>query len=435
MLLRFGVTNFASIRQPMEISFVASRAIKDRGPELFPVAPRRDALPVLLIYGANASGKTTVYSALRTMRSHVLSSFARRAPDARIEFTPFALDEESKDSPTVLECDFLIDQVRFHYGFEYDSKSYRREWLYSYPEGQPRLLFDRDVKTKTISFGKHLKGQNRVIESFARDNSLFLSAAAQYGHQQLSDVYHFFAHKLLFVGSSFTVDGTVKNLSGELDPRIISFLKMADTGIAGARFEKVATNKDQLDLYQDISKVLLPRILNSNEKFDGDFNFPSHTSKLSLGHLGANGKPVYLDFNTESRGTVRLIHLLQTALKALDRGGTLVVDELDVSLHTLLAREFVAIFSRSETNPRSAQLLATTHDTNVLSSNYVRRDQVWFAEKSVYGDTTLFPLTDMRTRGSDNLERGYIQGRFGAVPYLGSLSDFIRADSADDVDG
>jgi len=292
-------------------------------------------------------------------------------------------------------------------------------------------MFERDLEADTMSFGKHLKGQNRVIESFARDNSLYLSAAAQYGHSQLSEVYQFFAQKLLFVGSNFTLESTVKGLSGELDPRIISFLKMADTGIAGARFEKVNTDKNQLELYQDLTKAILPRLV-SRDKID-DIVFPTYVSKLSLGHIGANGEPVYLDFRTESRGTVRLIHLLQTALKALDRGGTLVVDELDVSLHTLLAREFVAIFSRRETNPLSAQLMATTHDTNVLSSNYIRRDQVWFAEKGVHGDTTVFPLTDMRTRGNDNLERGYIQGRFGAVPYLGGLEDFVRAPDTDSV--
>ncbi|NBW08194.1 MAG: ATP-binding protein [Caulobacteraceae bacterium] len=430
MLLRFGVSNFCSIHHPIEISFVASRAIKDRGPQLFEYAPKRDALPVLLLYGANASGKTTLFKALISMRNHVLNSFAKRAPSDAIKHTPFALNEIAAKEPTRLECDFLLDGIRYHYGFEYDAVRYRKEWLYSYPEGQPRLLYERDSgNIDGISFGKNLRGQNRVIESFTRPNSLFLSTAAQNAHPHLSEVYRFFAEKLFFVSSSFSVQNTVRGLKGDLDPRIVSFLRMADTGITGARIQKVEPKQIEMLLYKDLSKALLPHL---NNMIAGEVvmpDSPTPSQQLSLGHMTQSGEPVYLDFDTESRGTVRLITLLRMALQAIDTGGTLVVDELDVSLHTLLAREFVALFSRRETNPMGAQLLATTHDTNVLSSSYVRRDQVWFAEKASTGETAVYPLTDVRTRAGDNYEKAYLAGRYGAVPYLGDLgSEWDRDD-------
>lgn len=117
--------------------------------------------------------------------------------------------------------------------------------------------------------------------------------------------------------------------------------------------------------------------------------------------------------------------LLGQAFDCLDRGGTLVVDELDASLHTQACEALFALFCSKHNNPNSAQLVATTHDTNLLRSNHLRRDQIWFTEKDPAGATHLYPLTDFRTREGDNLEKGYLQGRFGAVPFAGSVGDLL----------
>jgi AAA15 family ATPase/GTPase len=119
--------------------------------------------------------------------------------------------------------------------------------------------------------------------------------------------------------------------------------------------------------------------------------------------------------------------LLGLVFQALDEGAPFVIDELDASLHTQACEAVLALFSSPETNPRGAQLIATTHDTNLLRSRMLRRDQIWFTEKDGHGATHLYPLTDIRTRKEDNIEKGYLQGRFGAIPFSGSISDLVSA--------
>jgi AAA15 family ATPase/GTPase len=126
--------------------------------------------------------------------------------------------------------------------------------------------------------------------------------------------------------------------------------------------------------------------------------------------------------NDESRGTLRALELALDVFDVLETGGLLVVDELEASLHTLLSRKFLSLFASEETNPNQAQMICTTHDTNLLCSEFLRRDQIWFTEKDRFGQTHLYPLTTIRTRNTDNLEKGYLQGRFGAVPFFGTIS-------------
>jgi hypothetical protein len=148
---------------------------------------------------------------------------------------------------------------------------------------------------------------------------------------------------------------------------------------------------------------------------------------LQLAHQGADGRAVYFDLQQESDGTRRLLRLMIPAFRALDAGAIMAVDELDSSLHTRACELVVALFSNSVTNPKGAQLIATTHDTNLLVSSHLRRDQVWLAEKDPEGATHVYPLTDFRTRKSDNLERGYLEGRYGAIPFAGRPSDILAA--------
>lgn len=143
-------------------------------------------------------------------------------------------------------------------------------------------------------------------------------------------------------------------------------------------------------------------------------------SVLKLGHITSDGGTVYFTLDSESSGTRRLLLLLHHAFKALDQGSLLIVDELDTSLHTQACEAIIAPFSSRDTNPKGAQLVATTHDTNLLRSPMLRRDQIWFTEKDEGGATHLYPLSDFKVRKEDNLEKGYLQGRFGAIPFAGS---------------
>ena len=148
---------------------------------------------------------------------------------------------------------------------------------------------------------------------------------------------------------------------------------------------------------------------------------------VRLAHRSREKKHVYLSLSAESDGTRRLLALLSYIFKILDNGSILICDELGANLHTLACDALLKLFSNATINRRGAQLIATTHDTNLLHAKALRRDQVWFAEKDEQGATHFYPLTDIRTRAGDNLEKGYLQGRFGAVPFSGSIEGLFGA--------
>lgn len=188
-----------------------------------------------------------------------------------------------------------------------------------------------------------------------------------------------------------------------LDGRILRFLDALDSGIVGHRVREVALSESDRRLMSKLAEL-------------GVKTPPERMSLLELAHRSASGKEVYFEFERESAGTRRLVVVLAHVFAALDAGTLLVVDELDSSLHTAASQAVLALFSTHATNPRGAQLIATAHDTNLLDVPVLRRDQVWFAEKSPDGATRTYPLTDIRTRKGDNLRRGYLQRRYGAAP-------------------
>ncbi len=419
MLIRFAVENHLSIRDKQELSLVAAN-LQDSGADLITTKDFR-LLPAALLYGANASGKSNFISALNFLMSSVLFSHERGGPATKLSRNPFFLDKTSRKLPTKLDVDFLLNDVRFHYGFSATDEAFVEEWLYAFPSAKKQIWFYRDASRKNIQFGKTLKGAVKTIETLTRPNSLFLSAAAQNAHKQLTPVYNYL--------TSFSIKDQIENRAthafatfheGKIDPRIIEFLQQADTGISSYQFfDKLAKSGiDQQSFAKDLLSIF-NKYAPADRKVSSDFG-GMEFKEISLGHQAA-ADIQFLDLKRESAGTLRLLVLLRPIFEALDSGSLVVIDELDASLHTYLAEQIVALFNSKKTNPNGAQLIATTHDTNLLCADYLRRDQVWFVEKDRNGASTLYPLTDIRTRAADNLEKGYLQGRFGAVPFRGPI--------------
>ncbi len=424
MLLRYGVSNFQSIRSYQELSLVAS-SLKDEGPDLLHSEGRREVvLPVVMIYGANASGKTSVLRALQRMTALVRDSHSGGRPTAKVRRSPFALDPKAAEEPTQFDCDFVIDAVRYHYGFKANDDEFLEEWLYAFVSGYRQTWFYRE-KGESITFGKNLKGRNKLIEDITRRNSLFLSVAAQNAHPQLTSIYEYLAERLVFRMAANDRSVVRRMATAGLDSRVIRFLQFADTGVVSAKVE--VEERERVPVPSDLWRRVIRGDPDAPQEEFVQLTLPMDPPvRLTLGHSSPTGEPVYLDLSQESRGTVRLLELVSDALRVIDSGGVLIVDELDGSLHTLLARELISLFAKSDVNSTGGQLIASTHDTNILCSEYLRRDQVWFTEKNSSGETHLFPLTEIRTRNTDNLEKGYLQGRFGAIPYLGSVSDVVN---------
>lgn len=421
MLIRFRVENFRSIRDEQELSLVASPLSEHTESLVHAERYDIDLLRAAAIYGPNASGKSTLLHALDFMRDAVEESHRIWSPDGGVPRTPFALDPAAVAQPSLFAADLLLDGVRYEYGFVADSARIHEEWLYAYPNGRKQEWFTRDsTRAPEFTFSRYLKGENRAIAGFTRPNSLFLSAAAQNNHPMLDRVYAWFGSGLLLVTESSRPDFELAgyNLCQDEHVRsaIFDFLELADLGISG-----IETVEEEMGVYA--SRFGLK---------PGDPELPLFSTRpaggVRLRHRAGRGRAdVALPFEQESQGTQTLFGLAGVIRGMLRSGGVLVVDELDRSLHTHLALSIIRMFTNPETNPNNAQLIFNTHDTNLLDTSLMRRDQIWFTEKGQDGATRLFPLTDFRARKYENLERGYLLGRYGAVPAIGE-PDFRRVD-------
>lgn len=414
MLLRFNVSNHLSIRDSQELLLTTS-SLKDETVGLIDCAsaPRGSVLPAVVVFGANASGKSNFVDALRAMQQMVLFSQTRGSPSGGVPRYPFRLDPSYPERPTRFEIDFVREGVRYHYGFETNDTAFLSEWLYAIPKSHRRTLFEREGSN--FRFGRELKGRNNVIAGLTRPNSLFVSAAAQNSHEQLTVIFDYF--KTLECLMSIEPSSGLWLGNEAVDPRVIDFLGNIDTGICDHRRKETEPLEE--------SRGALPEVLSAAIKLTNAPVNSNETGKqvtLEFAHQSRDGEQVYLDLGMESAGTQRLLVILTLAFRALDEGALLVVDELDVSLHTLASASVLKLFCSPETNPRGAQLVATTHDINLMRWAGLRRDQLWFTEKDSAGATLLYPLSDIRTRRSDDIAKGYLQGRYGAVPFADPTS-------------
>lgn len=418
MLIRFRVSNFKSIRDEQEFSMVAGDIAGPTEPLRHVEGLDVDLLTVAAIYGPNASGKSTVLEALRFILTAVSESHRWWKPEGPIPRHPFLLDLEMMTEPSLFEIEFVLGSTRYRYGFILDSERVREEWLYAYPKGRKQVWFVRNVEeVEPFRFGKHLVGDNRTVQSITRQNSLFLSSAAQNNHVRLLPVYRWLATQAKFSKPgerTARLLGVQKTLT---DPAsrsfILSLLGFADLGIVG------------LDVGEE-QQVL--RFDDMNFQLDILTGAPPASFKLRHKAAGVQ-EGVAIPFSQESQGTQALLSLATNLMTSLRHGSIMCIDELDASLHPAVAREVVRMFHDPKANPSGAQLIFNTHDTNLLDSQLegarLRRDQIWFTEKDDTGATHLYPLTDFKPRADENLERGYLQGRYGAIPVVGSLS-FLR---------
>jgi uncharacterized protein len=418
MLLRFRVANHRSIRSEQTLSLVA---VPRRGEP----KPRTSDIPrtvqVAGIYGTNASGKSNILDALKWMTSAIASSQTRWSPDDVVPRHPFKLDDTSRRAPSFYELDFIYDSIRYSYGFEVDDIAIQSEWLVSFPHGRPRQLLDRSAPRKH-RFGRSLIGENARIARLTRPNSLFLSSAASNNHPLLSDIFHWVTHHVTFAthgefDEQVRLEATKQLLENKLmAARIDRMLRIADLGLIGAKLGPRSVPESLVSILRD---VLIRQSAKPEEIEAATTEFQRG---ILLRHSARNGMDVTFDLSEESAGTKVWLSLVGPLLNALDQGGVLIVDEIDSSLHPQLSSALIRMFKDPEINCREAQLVFASHDTTLLGSmiddHLLDRDEVWFTEKNGSGATSLYALAEFHPRKDENVERGYLQGRYGAVPYL-----------------
>lgn len=450
MLRSFRFANHRSFRDEQE--FV-----------LLPVYDKtRHVIPVAGLYGANASGKSNVLDALSFMRHSVLESYSRWEPDGGVPRTPFRLDPEAAGEPSSYVVDVLIDGVRHVYGFAVDDERVREEWLYSYPQGRRRVLFDRTADK--VEFGSSVTGPKSAVEELTRPNALLLSLAARVEMPMLRPMERWFRGSIQFVrpGAMPQVPrADVVSKALETNPRrarqFRELVQAADIGVSDFVIEPTGKPHPYLDFSVDTIRRRLAdaedRLASLLAEGERDGMTPTHSNAIKKAQEAVSAERGMLAFYMEvmaandtelrlvhgdagsfpmadeSRGTQVWLGHVWAALRAIDAGSVVVVDELDSSLHPLLTGRLVGLFQSAETNPKGAQLVFTAHDTSLLGTALDRgleRDQVWFVEKSRAGISTLFSLPEFHPRKGENPERRYLGGAYGAVPVL-TESQFVDA--------
>lgn len=418
MLLRFSVANHLSIRDNQAVSFVATssrvrhdlRVPCDHSPSGF-------ALPSILLLGANGSGKSNLVHALKTLCGMVLWSHTRWNPTGGIPRHPFLLDDKYTQEPSYFELDFVVDDIPHHYQVAAADSRFLFERLCVFPKSRQRVLFERDGDT--FRFGRHLKGQNNRIAKLTRSNSLYLSTAALNGHEQLARVLEYF-QAIDIMDWADIHDFAIQDefQFDRPDQRVIEFLGQIGTGVVGCRSERRQSTEEGEIARRSArrSEIAPPQV------------------QIDLTYRNISGQEISLPFAYESTGIQRLLVVLNRVFRALDAGGSLCIDGLDVSFHTQVVSAILRLFSLQSTNPNKAQLLATVHDTNVLRSVEFRKDQFWFTAKDFHGATTIYPLCDIRTRKKRDLGEAYLDGRFGAIPPRDFISTFGVHDIRGDAD-
>ena len=307
-----------------ELSFCAS-SLKDGGEGLIPcaAAPKGSVAPAAVVYGANASGKSNLVDAMEAMRRMVSFSQTHGAPDGGVPRQSFRLDPACSAEPSRFELDFVIGGVRHHYGFEASDDAFKSEWLYTFPKSHRRMLFERE--DRKFHFGRGLKGRNAVIADLTRPNSLYLSAAAQNGHEQLSGVFEYF--RAIHGVYAVAVPGMIVPMQlarEEPDTRTIDFLKGIGTGVVGYRWGETEAPEEIKALRGDIAAVLRRRL---EEPVPFAELLADRQATIELAHRGRDGEPVYLDMDLESAGTRRLLVVLGHVFQALDKGAPMFIDE------------------------------------------------------------------------------------------------------------
>lgn len=414
MLVEFRINNFRSLRDEQVLSLVASKdkTLKDTHTHATGISAAPNLVRSAVVYGANASGKSNLIKALQYMRGLVTDSAAAIQPGQTFAVQPFRLDIDSANEPSEFEVTFLLDGVRYQYGFAMTAQRVVSEHLLVYKAFKPQRWFtrhfDKDTGKDVYEFGPGLKGPKNLWEGATRPNSLFLSMAVQLNSDALRPVFNWFANRLVIFNEQAQLNPQVSiQMLKQDDGRkeICNFLYAADISIAEIDVEtrKVPGQAVHFDFAGGKTEV-------RSEEME--------EHKLRFHHITEQGKVVF-DLIDESSGTRNLLFLAGPVLDILSKGLTLVVDELDTSLHTLLVRELVRLFHRPEINTGGAQLIFTTHDTSLLDApNLFRRDQVWFVEKDRNQASALVSLSEFSPRKNEALERGYLMGRYGGVPLI-----------------
>lgn len=446
MLIAVRFRNFLSFRDEADLTLIAHKADKTLQNCLIKanVSPRKqiELVPAIAIYGANSAGKTNVLRAVEYLRDAVLNSHSRWNPSGHTRYRPFRTKSQFRE-PGSIEIDFIVKGARYTYGIAATPEIFVEEWLKSYPNGREHELFARKATVPEnyddLPEGAQVEGKADIhisakfapdhdyavsIAKKIRHNSLFLSVAAQDNHKECREIYDWFSG-LELENVTPAMDRTnAMSAAGRIadDPSaksaVLQIMRAADPNLVDIIIQKRDFSNDTPEFLDELSEQHKRRFF-EDFKYAIRFAFAYENEKITL------------SFDVQSRGFQKLFALSARILDCLKSGRTLFIDEIESSIHPHLARFVIDLFQNPEVNTGKSQIIFTTHDTSMLDQSLLRRDQIWFVEKKDCR-SELYSLLEFSPRKDENLERGYLRGRYGAIPALGMSANWLEV-AADDA--
>jgi uncharacterized protein len=419
MIIEFTVGNFRSFYEKKTINFEA-KGISELQQNVIKYEKYK-LLRSAVIYGANSSGKSNLIKALDQMRDNVLNSVKLNDLD-ELDYFPFLLSDDGELSPTFFEIIFLNNNKRYRYGFEYNLKEIINEWLFVGSNSKNETpLFIRTKDGIGVS-EKFEEGKGKEVST--NDNRLFISLVAQLGGDVSKQIIEWFRKYNALSGldhkgfDGYSLRMIDKKLEGYNEALSLfqnlklgfKDVKITESELNSLNFPESFPKSLQSRLLKEMTGKTMKKLKTVHNKYDKNGNI-----------IGT----VLLDKeDNESEGTNKIMDLSGPIFNSLLLGKFLIIDELDSKLHPLITTYIVNLFNNPETNPNNAQLLFSTHDTNLLSTDLFRRDQIWFTEKDEIEQTDLYSIYDInlpdgtKIRNDSNLEKNYIRGRYGAIPFI-----------------
>lgn len=402
MILEFSVKNFLSFKEKVTFSMIANsnKELNDNYVEI----GGNKVLKSAAVYGANASGKSNLFKIL-TLVVLMLRSSNSVDINAKLPLIPFKLDKGSVNKPSEFEIKFILDETRYVYGFIADKDKIYDEYLYYYPNGRETKIFDR-TNINEYSYTQKDEKILREIEAKNAQNKFFLATATNWNFDKTKAAYNFLTNG---IGTCNNLE-MLKNMAYKmyetnpdyLKDFAIDFLQKADFNIEDYQISQIDVPGEFLTAIPEFITKTLPD--------------KPKAYQVLFKHKNSDN---YLSIDEESLGTQMIFAFIPFLADSLKNKKVLIIDELDKSLHPFLVQYIVEIFNDAEINKNGSQLIFNTHDTNLLDLNILRRDQIWFTEKnSETGESDLYSLSDFSVRKQENVEKGYMLGRYGAVPFI-----------------
>ena len=418
MLIEFKVENFLSFKEEVTFSKVASsdRSLPNN---VIDFGKNKRFLRNAVIYGPNASGKSNLIKALEFVKDIVINSHKNQSGEKIIR-SPFKLDQNNINEPSKFEISYIYEKILYVYGFALTEEKIYEEYLYYYPKGQPALVFERNENEQNYHYTMDKKEQ-RDIEKHTLENMLYLSRSANMNYEKSKNAIKWFVDNLTVAFPSNSnlmhlFSAEIFDENEKIKEKMKKLLCKMDTGIVDVELtlKKYSIKNVPDEAPENFKKMV--------EIMDDKLTGVYHT-RMNAIHNGKDNEgkdiPVTFDFEREeSRGTIKLFDISGLIFDSLMYGKVLVYDELDNSLHPHLISALIKLFDDPEMNQKNAQLIFTTHNTNLLKQTLFRRDQIWFTEKDQDQATDLFSLSRFNVRKDKNIERGYLAGRYGAIPFI-----------------